>query len=157
MRRSSWIALVSLCYASAAAGAQATGVVVAGEGVRRVDAQIGLVIPALTHAHRPSAPRVIAKREQFTEYVVVCAVSANTSWELIATAIPEGVSLLDERGEWTVQAAGSSALSRGRPEHFVEVLLLVRVRPHVEPGWEDRLVLRVRPVETRGVPRTVVD
>jgi hypothetical protein len=157
MRRSGCIALVLQCYASASVGAQATGVVVAAENSSRVDARFGLVIPSLTHAHRPAAPRVIAKREEFTEYIVVCAVSANTSWELIATSIPDGVSIRNERGEWMTAAGDGSALSRGRPERYVEVLLLVRVRPGVEPGWDELVALRVKPVETRGVPRTVVE
>src|SRR5690349_12686548 len=103
--------------------------------------------PALAQMQRSSTPRVIAKRAQFTEYVVICAVSANSAWELIAEELPHGVAIRDERGSWSNAGNAGAAVARGRSAHFIEVLLLVRVWREAEADWESHMVLRVKPVE----------
>jgi hypothetical protein len=113
---------------------------------------MGLVIPALTHMQQSSGPRVIAKRAQFTEYVLVLAVSANTSWELAALTLPLGVAMRDERGVWLDSASASGIIARGRSVHYAEVMLLVRVSRTAVEDWEDRLDLRVKPVEDCYAP-----
>jgi hypothetical protein len=146
MRRGGACTLVLQLCTSTVLAAQATGVGPTGENSRSINATVGLVIPALAQMQRSSTPRVIAKRTQFTEYVLILAVSANTPWELVAQTLPRGVAIRDERGDWSTADSSGAVVARGRPAHFSEVLLLVRVWRDADRDWESRLQLRVRPV-----------
>jgi hypothetical protein len=145
-RRGGCALVLQLCTSGLLA-AQATGVGTSTTGRLDVEARMGLMMPALAQMQRSSTPRVIAKRAQFTEYVLILAVSANTSWELIAATLPRGVAIRDERGDWNTADSTGAVVARGRSAHFTEVLLLVRVWREADRDWESGLVLRVKPVE----------
>jgi hypothetical protein len=144
MRRGGACTLVLQLCTSTVLAAQATGVGAATENSHTLHVTVGLVIPALSQMQRSSTPRVIAKRAQFSEYVLILAVSSNTPWELIAQTLPRGVAIRDERGDWSTADSSGATVARGRPAHFFEVLLLVRVWRDADPDWESRLQLRVK-------------
>jgi hypothetical protein len=135
MRTQITILAAALCLAAPLA-AQNNALAI-GRGVRaEVRITATAVVPVFLQATETAALTQTHKGEGFTEYLATYTVRGNVRWTLDATAIPTGVTVLDQKGDWTDEFA---AIGLGQRTNNATVLVRVRVADGTAEGWEQAL------------------
>ena len=116
-----------------------------GTARAEVRAMVRLTMPEILVLLPPAAPVATARGALYTEYRIVYRLAANARWALTASALPQGVTLLSETGEW--QPAAGSVAEHGVATNPVEITVRVRVAPGASRTWAQDLRLELRGAE----------
>lgn len=131
------LTLAAALFLAAPVAAQNTALV-AGRGRAVVRIEANLTIPTYLHAAETQTLTETWKGTGYTEYLATYTVRANTRWDLVTTATPEGVTLLAQDGEWT---AGNTTIGNGDATNGATILVRVRVANGTAATWRDQLQL----------------
>lgn len=139
------LVLAAALFTAAPLAAQSAALVTGrGRAAVRVDAR--LTIPAFVRATETQSLTETWKGSGYTEYLATYTVRGNVEWDLVSTAAPEGVTILDQHGNWT---AGRTVIGNGEVTNAATVLVRVRVANGTEANWRDQLRLEA----VRGIQR----
>lgn len=128
--------LAAALVTTAPLAAQTTALA-AGNGARAtVRVTAGLTIPAYLRATETVALTQTHKGTGFTEYLATYTVRGNVRWTLDALELPEGVTVLDQHGNWTATPA---IIGLGDVTNGATVLVRVRVTNAAALGWQQQL------------------
>lgn len=137
MRTTTLLLTTAALLAAAPLGAQTTAFAVGG-GRATVRIEAALTIPAYLRATETAAFVETHKGNGFTELLATYTVRGNTRWTLEAAQIPAGVTVLDERADWT----GTDAIvGRGDATNGTTILVRVRVTDGTAADWQQALRL----------------
>jgi hypothetical protein len=128
-----------LAVVAAPVQAQQTAFLV-GRGNAAVRVTAGVTMPEILQLRQTAQPAATWQGADYTEYLLKFDVGTNVAWALVADALPEGVTILDEAGRWS--AAGAVAL--GQPTNRTETLVRVRVADGAAITWAQDLQLELR-------------
>lgn len=134
--RTQTLLLTAALLMAAPLAAQPTAMTV-GRGVRaEVRITANTTIPTLLQATETAAITQTYDGNGFTEHLVTYTVRGNVRWTLDATALPAGVTVLDQNGNWTGENA---TIGLGRPTNDAKVLVRLRVADGTADGWQQAL------------------
>jgi hypothetical protein len=138
--RTTTLLLAAALFTAAPLAAQNTALVV-GRGRATVRVETALTIPAFIRAAETQTLTETFKGNGYTEYLATYTVRANTRWDLVATAMPEGVTILAQDGEWT---AGAATIGNGDCTNGDRILVRVRVTTDAATNWREQLQLEAQ-------------
>lgn len=128
--------LAAALITAAPVAAQTTALAV-GNGARAtVRVTAGLTIPAYLRATETVALTQTHKGNGFTEYLATYTVRGNVRWTLDALELPEGVTVLDQNGNWTATPA---TIGLGDVTNGATILVRVRVTDAAGTDWQQHL------------------
>ena len=136
MRTTTLLLAAALFTAAPLTAQQAAAYTNGGRATVRLAA--GTTIPVFLRATETVAFAQTYKGNGFTEYLATYTVRGNTRWTLDATQVPAGVTLLDERADWT---PGAAPIGRGDATNGTTVLVRVRVADGTAADWQQMLRL----------------
>ena len=128
--------LAAALITAAPVAAQTTALAI-GNGARAtVRITAALTIPAYLRATETVAVTQTHKGNGFTEYLATYTVRGNVRWTLDALELPEGVTVLDQNGNWTATPA---TIGLGDVTNGATVLVRVRVTDAAANNWQQHL------------------
>lgn len=131
------ITLAAALLAAAPVAAQTSALSVGGSRAT-IRIQANLTIPAYLRAAESQALTETWQGNGYTEYVATYTVRGNVRWDLVSSAMPEGVTLLAQDGEWTT---GAATIGNGEVTNGATVLVRVRVATGTAADWRQHLQL----------------
>lgn len=132
--------IVATALTTAPLAAQTTALAVGrGRAIVRVEATAR--IPVYLRATETVAFATTHQAATFTEHLATFRVRGNAAWTLDATALPAGVTVLDERGDWVSTPA---TIGRGEVTNGADILVRVRVSAEAPANWREQLRLEPR-------------
>lgn len=137
MRTTTLFLTIAALLAAAPLGAQTTAFAVGG-GRATVRMEAALTIPVYLRATETAAFVETHKGNGFTEFLATYTVRGNTRWTLEAAPLPAGVTILDERADWTGTTA---TVGRGDATNGATILVRVRVADGATTEWQQALHL----------------
>lgn len=136
------ILLTAALVTAAPLAAQTTAMAV-GNGARAtLRVETTLAIPAFLQAKETVAIAQTHQGTGFAEYRATYTVRGNVRWTLDATALPAGVTVLDENGNWTAEPA---TIGLGTPTNGTTILVRVRVAD-TAADWQQGLAINAQRV-----------
>lgn len=134
--RTPTLLLTAALLMAAPVAAQTTAMAV-GRGARaEIRITANATIPVILQATETAALTETHKGNGFTEHLVTYTVRGNVRWTLDATALPAGVTVLDQSGNWTGENA---TIGLGQPTNDATVHVRVRVADGTADGWRQAL------------------
>jgi hypothetical protein len=134
--------LLAAALVTAAPLAAQTTALATGNGARAtVRVETTLAIPAFLQARETVALAQTHQGNGFTEYLATYTVRGNVRWTLDAQAIPAGVTVLDENGNWTPEPA---TIGLGTPTNGTTILVRVRVTDTAAANWQQNLAINAQ-------------
>jgi len=128
--------LAAALVTTAPLAAQNTALAI-GNGARAtVRFTAALAVPAYLRATETVALTQTHKANGFTEYLATYTVRGNVRWTLDALELPEGVTVLDQHGNWTAVPA---TIGYGDVTNGATILVRVRVTDTAAADWQQHL------------------
>lgn len=135
------LALASALIFATPVDAQQTSFASGARGEAKVHASVGLTMPVLMHFAPTAQPIATKQGERFTEYVLRYSVATNAHWEVTASKLPKGVTVLAEDGAWLDDRSSEVVVTRGEPTNPTEVLVRLRVADGTSASWHTELAI----------------
>ena len=135
------ILLAAALVTAAPLAAQTTALAVGNRARATVRVQATMAIPAFLQAKETVALAQTHKGNGFTEYLATYTVRGNVRWTLEATAVPAGVTVLNEHGNWTAEPA---TIGLGDLTNGTTILVRVRVTDAAAAGWQQHLAINAQ-------------
>lgn len=121
--------------------AQTTALVTGNGAHATVRVETTRAIPAFLQARETVALAQTHQGNGFTEYLATCRVRGNVRWTLDTQAIPAGVTVLDENGNWTPEPA---TIGLGTPTNGTTILVRVRVTDAAAANGQQHLAINAQ-------------